>query len=152
MTTSPSGFSVKGTESTRAQDLLQATFPERAGDSGQLVIHAPGGIDQPEVRARVGEVLSKIVAVSHVSGVTSPYDPEGARQIAPGKKIAYADIQFDERAGEVPDATATRIQDLARVGEQVDGVTLETGGRMFQTGGFQGSSELIGLLAASSSS
>ena len=34
------------------------------------------------------------------------------------------------------------------MGEQVDGVTLETGGRMFQTGGFQGSSELIGLLAA----
>ena len=33
-TTSRQGFSVKGTESTRAQDLLQATFPERAGDSG----------------------------------------------------------------------------------------------------------------------
>ena len=143
-----SGFSVKGTESTKAQDLLQATFPERAGDSGEVVIHAPGGIDQAEVRARVEEVLSKVAGVSHVSGVTSPYDPEGARQVAPGKTIAYADIQFDEQAGEVPEATATAIQDLARVGEEVRGATLETGGRMFQVGGFQGSSEVIGLLAA----
>jgi putative drug exporter of the RND superfamily len=143
-----SGFSVKGTESTRAQDLLEATFPAHAGDSGQLVIHAAGGIEQPQVRARVEQVLAKIARVPHVTAVTSPYGPEGARQIAPGKRIAYADLQFDERAGQISDATATEIQDLARVGETRDGVTLETGGRMFQVGGFQGSSELIGLLAA----
>jgi len=142
------GFRVKGTESAQAQDLLDETFPERAGDTGQLVIEAPGGIDQPAVRARVEDVIAKIERVDDVTGITSPYTPEGARQIAPGGRIAYADIQFDEHAGEVSEASVETIIGFADVGEQIDGVTLETGGRMFQIDTFGGSSELIGLLAA----
>jgi RND superfamily putative drug exporter len=141
-------FSVQGTESTHAQDLLQATFPERAGDSGELVIDAPGGIDDPAVRTRVERVVAEIARVPDVTGVTSPYEPEGARQIAPGRRIAYADIQFAKRAMEVSEDTAERIQDIAEVGRRVDGATLETGGRMFVIGSFGGSSEAIGLFAA----
>jgi RND superfamily putative drug exporter len=142
------GFSVKGTESANAQDLLEATFPARAGDTGELVIDAPDGIDQPQVQARVEQVIAQIETVDDVEGVTSPYAPEGARQIAPGGTVAFADIQFDERAGEVSEASAEKIIDLADVGKSIDGVTLETGGRMFQIDSFGGSSELIGLLAA----
>jgi len=92
--------------------------------------------------------MAEIQDVDGVNGVTSPYGPEGARQIAPGRTIAYADIQFDEQAGEVPEASAERIIEVGHVGERIDGATLETGGRMFQIDGFGGSSELIGLLAA----
>jgi RND superfamily putative drug exporter len=141
-------FEIKGTESSNAQHLLEATFPARAGDSGELVISAPDGVESPRVRARVERVLARLEKVEHVSGITSPYDAEGARQVAPGKKIAYADIQFDTRAQSLPEATALRIQDIAEVGKRIDGATLETGGRMFQIGRFGGPSELIGLLAA----
>jgi putative drug exporter of the RND superfamily len=141
-------FSVKGTDSSKAQDLLQATFPQRAGDSGQLVVEAPGGVDQAVVRARVEDAIARIAKVPHVTGVTSPYDAAGVRQVAPGKRIAYVDIQFAERAQAVPQATADEIQAIARVGQHVDGATFETGGRMFQASGFGGSSELIGIVAA----
>jgi RND superfamily putative drug exporter len=142
------GFSVKGTESSDAQDLLHASFPERAGDSGQLVIQAPSGVTDPAVQQRVEDALAEIERVPDVSGTTSPYSPEGARQVAPNGRIAYADIQFDKRAGEVHQATAERIIAIAHAGRQVDGATFELGGRMFQIGSFGGSSELIGLAAA----
>ena len=143
-----SAFAVSNTESARAQTLLEQNFRSHAGDSGQLVVDAPGGVEQPRVRERVAQVLTKIRSVPDVSGTTSPYSARGARQIAPGGKVAYAEIQFDRRANEVHEATARRIIDIARVGTGVDGARLELGGRMFVIGSFGGSSEAIGLLAA----
>jgi RND superfamily putative drug exporter len=142
------GFSVKGTESARAQELLKATFQERAGDTGELVVEAPGGVNDPAVQQRVERALAEIERVPHVSGTTSPYAPEGARQVSADATIAYAQIQFDRRAGEVPEATAQRVIDLADPGRTVDGAKLEVGGRMFEFFGPSGTSEAIGLLAA----
>jgi RND superfamily putative drug exporter len=141
-------FEVTGTESSEAQDLLQESFPQRAGDSGQLVISAPGGVDDPAVQQRVEDTIATIAEVDDVGEIVSPYSPEGARQIAPDGTIAYADIQFTERAQDITQDTADRITDLAHVGEQIDGATFELGGRQFQTGSIGGSSELIGLIAA----
>jgi RND superfamily putative drug exporter len=142
------GFSVKGTESARAQELLSKAFPQRAGDTGQLVIDAPGGIDQPAVKARVERVLAEVAKVDQVTGTTSPYSAAGVRQVAPGRKIAYAEIQFSKRATEIHQATAEAIMHAARVGTRVDGSTMEAGGRMFVIGSFAGSSEAIGIFAA----
>jgi RND superfamily putative drug exporter len=135
-------------ESTRAFTLLEERFPERAGDPGQLVIRAPDGIDAPEVRRLVERELAEIETVEHVTGTTSPYAPEGARQIAPDGTVAYAEIQLDERAGQIPEATAQEIIDIVDPGRHPDGVQLELGGRMFLLGSFGGTSELIGLAAA----
>lgn len=142
------GFRISGTESAKAQDLLQESFPARAGDSGQLVVRAPGGIDDPAVQARVERTIERIGRVQDVTSVTSPYSPEGARQVAADGKIAYAEIQFDKRAGQVPEDVARKIIGIAKVGKQVDGATFETGGRMFVLPEFGGSSEAIGLLVA----
>ncbi len=141
-------FTVKGTESSEAQDLLQANFPERAGDSGQLVITAPDGVTQPDVQARVEETIAQLAEVDDVSGIVSPYSPEGARQVAPDGTVAYADIQFTKRAGEISQEVAEKMIDIAQVGKEVDGATFEMGGRQFQVGNFGGSSEVIGLIAA----
>jgi RND superfamily putative drug exporter len=135
-------------ESTRAFLLLEGRFPERAGDPGQLVVHAPQGIEAPEVREEVERLLADVETVEHVTGTTSPYEPEGARQVAPGGTIAYAQIQLDRRAGDVSQATADEIRDIVEPGVHADGVRFELGGRMFLSGGLGGTSELIGLAAA----
>ncbi len=142
------GFRISGTESARAQDLLQQSFPSRAGDTGQLVIDAPGGVTDPAVRQRVERTLARIERVPEVTGTTSPYSPAGARQVAPGGKIAYGEIQFDKRAGQVSEDTARRIIDIADPGKEIGGATFELGGRMFLLPSFGGSSEVIGLVAA----
>ncbi len=135
-------------ESTQAFLLLEGRFPERAGDPGQLVIRAPQRIDAPEVIAEVERLLAEIETVEHVTGTTSPYEPEGARQRAPGGEIAYAQIQLDRRAGDVSEATADEIREIVEPGRHDDGAQYELGGRMFLSGSFGGTSELIGLLAA----
>ena len=142
------GFALEGTESARAQDLLSATFQERAGDTGQLVIEAPNGVDAPEVRDRVDRVLARIERVGQVTGTISPYDPEGAFQVAPDGTIAYAEILFADRATEIRQAHAERIIAFAHVGDEIDGATFEIGGRMFVIDQFGAASEVIGLLAA----
>jgi len=142
------GFRLQGTESARAQDLLAVTFRDRAGDTGQLVIDAPGGIGQPAVQARVERVLAQVEKVDQVTGTTSPYEPDGLFQVAPNQKIAYAEIQFADRATEIHQAVAERIIDVAQAGKKVDGATFEVGGRMFVIDQFGGASETIGLFAA----
>ena len=142
------GFSIKGTESARAQELLARSFPERAGDSGQLVVRAPGGVTDPAVQQLVEDKLAAIEQVRDVTGTTSPYSPAGARQVSADGTIAYAQIQFDKRAGEVPEATAQQIIDLVDPGTKASGTQLEVGGRMFVIGGPSSSSEVFGLLAA----
>ncbi|MCJ7672419.1 MAG: MMPL family transporter, partial [Acidimicrobiia bacterium] len=142
------GFSVKGTESARAQALLAQTFPERAGDSGQLVVRAPGGVADPAVQRLIEDKLAAIEQVRDVTGTTSPYSPEGARQVSADGTVAYAQIQFDKRAGEVPEATAQQIIDLVDPGTKAGATQLEVGGRMFVIGGPSSTSEAFGLLAA----
>src|SRR5215218_8202629 len=71
-------FSLGGTESQRAQDVLQRDFPAQAGDVDQVVFHARHGrIGDPAVRARIAPVLAQIARLPHVAAVTSPYGAGG---------------------------------------------------------------------------
>ena len=141
------GFSLSGTESQRAADLLASRFPARAGDEGQIVFTHRGGAQDPAVQARMEPLFAEVAKVPHVSSVVSPYSPAGARQIARGGDIAYATVQFDRTASKIPDSTLNRIRSLAD-GAQGGGVQIALGGKMFQQFGGIGPAELIGILAA----
>src|SRR5438270_8131906 len=66
-------FSLNGTESQRAVDLLKRDFPAQSGDSDQIVFHVrTGSVAEPAVRARIVPVLEQIAHLPHVSGVVSP--------------------------------------------------------------------------------
>src|SRR5439155_5961254 len=91
-------FSLNGTDSQRAVDLLKRDFPAQSGDSDQIVIHArSGSVTAPAVKARVAPVLAQIARLPHVSGVISPYSPAGARSVSRDGQIAFATVTFDER-------------------------------------------------------
>src|ERR1700704_7074794 len=54
-------FSLKGTDSQRAVDLLKRNFPAQSGDSDQIVIYARGGsVTAAAVQARVAPMLNQI--------------------------------------------------------------------------------------------
>ena len=141
------GFALKGTESQQAADLLEARFPARAGDEGQIVFARDGGVEDPAVEARMEALFTDVAAVPGVTAVVNPYDAEGGRQIARNGAIAYATVQFDRVASKIPDSTIQRIRDLAD-GADGGGVRVALGGRMFQENGGVGPAELIGILAA----
>ncbi len=69
-------FSLPGTESQRATDLLKQDFPAQSGDSDQIVVRArEGQITDPAVRAQVESMLKEVAALPHVVGVVSPTRP-----------------------------------------------------------------------------
>jgi RND superfamily putative drug exporter len=107
-------FSLKGTDSQRAVDLLKRDFPAQSGDSDQIVFHVhSGSVAEPAVRARVTPVLEQIARLPHVSGVVSPYSPAGARDVSRDGQIAFATVTFDQRANVLPKASVERVVAVA---------------------------------------
>src|SRR5579872_4364864 len=52
-----SNFSLPGTESQQAVDLLKAKFPARSGDTADIVFSAPGAGGIDAVRSRIGAAV-----------------------------------------------------------------------------------------------
>jgi putative drug exporter of the RND superfamily len=108
-------FSLPGTESQRAADLLKRDFPAQAGDADQIVLATSAGrITDAAVRARVEPMLATVARLPHVTGVLSPYTPEGARAISSNGRIAFATVSFDERANLIPTAATERVISVAK--------------------------------------
>jgi RND superfamily putative drug exporter len=108
-------FSLPGTESQRAADLLKRDFPAQAGDADQIVIAAHTGlVTEPAVRSRIAPMLAAVAKLPHVTGVLSPYTAKGARAISPNGKIAFATVTFAERANLIPPAATERVIDVAK--------------------------------------
>jgi RND superfamily putative drug exporter len=140
-------FSLPGTESQRANDLLQARFPARAGDEGQIVFTDPSGVRSAAIRARVASLLERVAVVPGVTGVTDPYGPAGQAQISQDGTIGYAPVQFAQRTSKIPSSTTAAIHSLVDEARRED-LRIELGGAMFQERPTLGYSELVGILAA----
>src|SRR6266404_3625362 len=141
-------FSLPGTESQRTFDVLKKDFA-RGGDTGYLVFksNAPSGIRAPAV---VDEIQNKLVPAlrkeKHVVSVVTPYERAGAGFVSSKGNIAYAEIQFDVQANDVPIALASHMRDLVKNANSPS-LQVELGGSMF-TDQTQPASEAIGILAA----
>jgi RND superfamily putative drug exporter len=107
-------FSLKGTDSQRAVDLLKRNFPAQSGDSDQIVFDArSGSVTEAAVQARVTPVLAQIARLPHVSAVVSPYSSAGAHAVSRDGQIAFATVNFDQRANVLPKAAVERVISVA---------------------------------------
>jgi RND superfamily putative drug exporter len=142
---SPAGATTGG---AKAFDVLEHDF-DRPGDTGQLVWHVEDGSPtDASVREVVQPVLDELARQPHVAAVTSPFadDPSVRRLVSEDAPIAYAEVQFDQRANDVDLDETAHMRDLvSKAG--TERVQLELGGPMFveQT---MPASEAIGILAA----
>src|SRR5437588_644683 len=143
-------FSLKGTDSQRAVDLLKRDFPAQSGDSDQIVFHArSGSVTGPAVKAHVARVLAQIARLPHVSGVVSPYSPAGARAVSRDGQIAFATVNFDQRANVLPKAAVERVISVAHTARSSQ-LEVQLGGQAIeQTEKVSiGTATVVGLLAA----
>jgi putative drug exporter of the RND superfamily len=142
-------FSLPGSESQKAFDLLEEKFPARSGDTATIVFDAQAGVTNSEVQQAMSQVFARVAQLDHVAGVTSPYSQEGAQQISADGRIAFADVQFDVGTGEIP---LKVIQDLIRIGDSAEfrGLRVEFGGGPIAQAQFEppGGAESVGFLAA----
>ena len=112
-TRSSNNFSLPGTSSQRAVDLLTSRFPAQAGDSDQIVFHARAGtVTSRGVRSVVVPLLSRVAGLPHVSAVVSPYAP-GGHAISKDGTIAFATVTFNEPAAQLPKAAVDRVINTA---------------------------------------
>jgi RND superfamily putative drug exporter len=104
-----SNFTLPGTGSQHAVDLLKNRFPAQAGDADQIVFRArTGTITDAAERGTVGATLSRVARLPHVTSVVSPY-AAGARAISRDGTIAFATVSFDEPAGALPKAAVDQV-------------------------------------------
>src|SRR5947209_4031106 len=87
-------YQTPGAESTKAYSLLAERFPARKGDAVKIVF--AGNLDDPAVRSQIDGVIATASARPHVTGVTSPFSPEGATQLSADHRIGYAEVHFDQ--------------------------------------------------------
>ncbi|MGW7463323.1 MMPL family transporter [Streptomyces xantholiticus] len=121
-------YEVPGTESGRATALLQEGFHGRGGDSDTIVWHTDAvSVRDPDVEKRMSAMLDDVAALDGISFVASPYGSEGAPQISPDSRTAFAYVSFDHQVEDIPQAQAQAVVDTAEAARG-NGVSVELGG------------------------
>jgi RND superfamily putative drug exporter len=103
-------FTVPGTESQTAADLLEQDFPSLSGTTGTLVFQATsGGITDPANAAAVNQAVQNLSAVQGVQPVVPAglavtpiqFAQAAGRVSATDPSIAYFGLQFSEPAADL---------------------------------------------------
>src|SRR5260370_36824127 len=126
-----SNFTLPGTRSQHAVDLLRSRFPAQAGDADQIVFHARAGtLSTSADRATIDATLAQIAQLPHVTGVISPYVP-GAHAISRNGTTGFATVNFDHRADALPKAAVDRVITAAEAARS-PGLQVELGGQAIE--------------------
>ena len=143
------GFTMSGTDSSRALALLQRSTPRTSGDSDQIVIAArTGKVTDPAVRSRVSEMLRTVSQLPHVGSVVSPYGAGAAGQISRSGSVEFATVTFDAQADKLPIGAINRVVSAAKAAH-TSNLQVQLGGQAIErtnpggTGGL-----LFGMIAA----
>jgi RND superfamily putative drug exporter len=143
-------FSLPSSDSKDALDLLENRFPAQAGDVVQIVFKAESGVESSAVQRKMEGVFKQVVALPHVSEVSSPYEKGGAGSVSKDGEIAYATAQFNVTTDKLNDGEVKKIVDTAQAAGG-DGLQVEVGGSPVEEvrgEEEESSSEGIGVLAA----
>jgi RND superfamily putative drug exporter len=138
---SEADYTVPGSDSAEAVELLQERFPRFAGGTVDVVYTAADGVTGPDTAARIDALAGDIARVDHVLAAESgPVSPDGS--------TGMVNVRFDQDAQRVPAESVERVMDLAGEAEG-DGLQIELGGYPIeQVEQSEAGSESVGLLAA----
>jgi RND superfamily putative drug exporter len=136
------GFSIPGTESQRAADLLNERFPQAGADAAtaRIVFQAPAGqrlTDTPQVQ----QTLDRLATAPQVARVVDPFS---AKAISADGRTGYAQVTYKVTAQEITpeaqEAVATAVEPA-----RAAGLTVEYGGDAMQPQSGQQLTEVIGI-------
>jgi uncharacterized membrane protein YdfJ with MMPL/SSD domain len=138
-------FSVPGTESQRAQQLLEDKFPGAGGDVARVVFSAPRGesLTDPDNRAAV---MASIQRARSSSDVVSAVDPYAAGALTRDHRVGFADVVYPMPASEIEQAARNELAASAEPARAA-GLQVEFGGGIV-TDDSEASSEGLGMMVA----
>ncbi|MDT3438906.1 MULTISPECIES: MMPL family transporter [unclassified Pseudofrankia] len=143
-------FSLPGTDSQAAYDLLASDFPAASGESASIVLHArTGSLTDAALRTPAASMLDSLAKLPHVASVASPYDAKGASQISADGRTAFATLTVDGQASDLTATDIKKIVDTARAADK-GSLQVEATGNIVSAAEQPGQSysELIGIIAA----
>ncbi|NLU76832.1 MMPL family transporter [Micromonospora sp. HNM0581] len=141
-----SNFTMPGTESQRALDLLDEQFPAAAGATGTIAVKAPaaGQLGTPEGQAVVRSITQEATTVP---GVLAAVDPFQVGSVSPDGQYALIQVQFSGGADQVTDEQREAYEGLGAEAA-AQGWQVAPGGEVLNTEPEVGSTEAIGVAVA----
>lgn len=139
-------FTIPGTESQDAFDLLDERFPAQAGTSAQVVFAAPDGTELTD-EANAAQVAAVLADVAELPDVIAVSDPFEADTVSESGTIAYAEVRYDAEAAEVG---LEGVEHLVETAAAAESVQVTFGGEVVISNPEEHppTSEMIGLAVA----
>ncbi|MFE6664262.1 MMPL family transporter [Streptomyces sp. NPDC057697] len=144
------GFSMPGTESQKAFDLLDQRFPGSSSNSAdaRIVFVAPEGqkVTAGPNKAAVEKIVADVAGGDQVKGALDPFKMAGA--VSKDGTTAYSTISYTVQNVDLTTATTDALEDAAKAGRDA-GLTVELGGSaLVADAELGGTTELVGVAAA----
>ncbi|NMN95501.1 MMPL family transporter [Antrihabitans stalactiti] len=139
-------FTIPGTESQRAIDLLSEKFPGTGGASARVVVAAPPGhtLEEEQYREVGLRALDQVRTAPQVIAVTG-FD-QGT--LSPDKRILFGDIKYAVTVDKISDEAKAALQKAADPARKA-GLQVEFSGGVISTTEAAGhSSEVYGIVIA----
>jgi putative drug exporter of the RND superfamily len=148
-------FSIPGSDTQKATDLIESQFTSEQGAVLNLVFAAPAGqrLDTPERKAAIKAVVARLKSKEFApkngkAGIDSVGDPFSKDTFSKDGRIAYSEAQFSETIETADRAQVVAVEDAVRQAVAGAGVTAEFNGDAEFPPIQQGIQELLGFLAA----
>jgi RND superfamily putative drug exporter len=142
-------FSMPGTESQKAFDLLKEKFPAANADgaTARVVLRAPRGhrLAEPKVKAEVEDLVARLGKAPEVAAVSDPFK---ANAVSRDGTTGYAVATYKVAATKLDDKAHDALT-AALDGSRKNGLTVEAGGDAVKLdAGSGGGAEGVGILVS----
>ncbi len=148
-------FEIPGSDTQKATDLIESEFASEQGGVLNVVFAAPAGerLDTPERKAAIEKAIARLKSsefkpTADRAGLVSVGNPFSKATFSDDGRIAYAEAQFDQTIEDKDRDAVVAVEDAVRETVASAGVTVEYNGDAEFPPLEQGTSELLGLLAA----
>ncbi len=141
-------FTIPGTQSQKALDLLDKEFPQASasGATARVVFEAPDG-QKLTFGAHKAEVESLIADLKKAPQVASVSDPYASRLISQDGTITYAQVTYRVAQADITTEARDALHAVADKGEKA-GLAVSLGGNAVNEKEGANAGELIGLAVA----
>ena len=141
-------YSLPGSESQEALELLADAGFSVSGDQAQVVFHAEDSLTRTATKEVIETATSDLRDGMPDAQFTGPFDAEGSYQLAEDERTGYINVVLPDLDAEQKADIAAELADL-REYTSSDGLQVEIGGLLLEQEAESGPpSEVIGIIAA----
>jgi uncharacterized membrane protein YdfJ with MMPL/SSD domain len=136
-------FTVPGTESQQAQELLEQKYPAASGAYARVVYVAPEG-EKLTDKENKDAVMASVAQTKEAQDVSQVIDPYSANAISKDGRIGYADVIYPVPADKIDDPARDELEASADPAKKA-GMQVEFSGGLVTTDSHT-NSEAIGMM------